>query len=125
MQGGLMQEWITLKAGAGVSVAQMSSDYIDVTHIQDLAFWIDVTTASGTPSVLLSFETAPLKEEGLFIAMAPAIDLTLIGGTVTPVAALAQDALVPAARWARWKVTSASAWSATFRVFVAKNEVRP
>lgn len=126
MLGALMQEWITIKGAANTPLVQLPGDYVDVTYLQDLCFWIDVATASSASSVLLTFQTAPLNENALFQNLiSSSKDLTTIAGTVTPVAALAQDCVVPPARWVRWSVTSAAAWSATFRIFVAANDVRP
>ncbi len=125
MLGALMQEWITVQGAAGKNLVQLPHNYVDVTYLQDLCFWIDVATAQSSSTVLLSFQTAPFNEDALFQNLVASTDLKVIAGTVTPVAALAQDCVVPPARWVRWSLTSSAAWSATFRVFMAANDVRP
>jgi hypothetical protein len=121
MRGALVQEWITLKGGAGTSVIQGVRDYLDAAYLQDLVFWIDVRTATG--SAAMNFETAPLKEDALFALMVPAVSLAV--GASIPTTVLAQDAIVPPGRWVRWRISSASAWSVSFRLFLSANQVGP
>jgi hypothetical protein len=121
MRSTLVQEWITLKGGAGTSLIQGARDYLDAAYLQDLVFWLDIRTATGSPA--MNFETAPLKEDALFALMVPAVALAV--GVSTPTTVFAGDAIVPPGRWVRWRISSASAWSLTFRLFLSANQVGP
>ena len=116
-----MQDWITVRGNAsGTVVLQPECDYIDFSHFQDFASYVEIADFSNAT---IKIQTAPLKEEAYFLLT----DLV----TVTPVAAgLAAVTVVrwstggvnPPARWLRWRCSgSAAGWSLTFRIHLNLN----
>jgi len=119
----VLQEWTTIRgsgsAGAGQTIVQNQTDWLDLSPFQDVFFWIAVSEVTG--AVTLTFETAPTVDDTLFQAITTASTLTA-SATPTVVKMPMLSATVPISRYLRWKLIGpASTWDATFRVLVAAN----
>lgn len=95
----------------------------------DIVFWLEVksVTLGGLTSITLEYQTAPAKDESLFVAMVPAVTLTAgTSPTITKVL-LSQNPAVPLARWVRWKIipngTPTGEYGVCFRIHFAANAV--
>lgn len=77
--------------------------------------------AANTPS--LKLETAPSKDESLFMYMGSGAGIAMVGSSMpTVVQYLMGSATVPIAECLRWKIIGgAVTWQATFRILVAAN----
>jgi hypothetical protein len=120
----LLQKWTTIRglsqaAGATVTnIIQGEDQWLDVGPYQDASFWISCTEASGSPS--LEIDTAPARDEVLFIPLIASFALApLPTPVVKPALMLQAGTTTPLARWVRWKLTVAgnATWDATFRIW--------
>jgi hypothetical protein len=110
------------------TVIQSEADWMSFQPYQDIVFWLEVKswTDGGLTSVTLDYETAPAKDESLFVKM---ITTTAITAPVSrqDKVLLAQNPTVPLARWVRWKLTwngtSTSEYGLCFRIHAAANAV--
>lgn len=120
-----LEDWMTARAGGAspgtVTITQSESSWLDVQEFYNAVFWLDVkeaTLSGATPIVQLTVQTAPSKDDSLFVpvalfTMAPGVSVTV---------AQKDTATLPLMRWLRWSLsapTASSTWDATFRVFVA------
>jgi hypothetical protein len=124
MHSYVLQDWITIRGqSASQVIAQGESAWLDLAPYQDLSLWLDVREVSQTsPAVLMQFQTAPFKEEGLFQAMlATAISITLAPSN--PYRVPITTTACPVARYVRWQLTGPTSgtlpWDVTFRVLCA------
>jgi hypothetical protein len=107
--------WRSLSGGAGETVTQSQREWPDAADYADGIIWGDVKAISNAT---LTVETAPTDVEAYFQPIESAITTA---GTVMLVSRFA-TATTPIMRYLRWKVTGASAWSITFRLYgVLKN----
>lgn len=127
MDGLVLQDWTTTRGqgGAGITtVIQSESAWLDLAAYRDIVAWLDVREASADAGVTvqLTFQTAPAKDESLFVAMASPVNLSA-GLIVVPM--LAPLAAAPLSRYLRWRLspsaTTATPWDVTFRCIVAAN----
>jgi hypothetical protein len=123
MYGLLLCDWTrVLGTSTSSPIIQGEDQWLDLAPYQDVVYWVDVRDVSGT--VQLNLETAPTKDDLYFKPMVSAAGLTTLAAGVGPVAypALVSSALVPLARWVRWKLISASGtWNVTMRIFASVN----
>lgn len=132
MYGYLVQDWLTIRGSSLMlsppTVIQSEADWMSFQPYQDIVFWLEVKswTDGGLTSVTLDYETAPAKDESLFVKM---ITTTAITAPVSrqDKVLLAQNPTVPLARWVRWKLTwngtSTSEYGLCFRIHAAANAV--
>ena len=147
MYGYVLQDWITIRGTTGASgntfggagdVIQGESTWMGFSSFQDVVIWLDVREATlPTSGLTWAFETAPSKDNNLFIAMPTAGAGITVSGSLTPglqlvsgaplKAILVNNPNVPLATWLRWRLSpinaTAQTWDATFRVLVAANRV--
>lgn len=134
MYGFLLQDWTTIRGTGGATgapglvVTQSESNWVSLQPYQDIIFFLEVREVTvPTGAITLAYETSPLKDESLFVAMATVAALAVTPVAITPTKViLATTAGVPLARWVRWKLTSTTtsgAWDATFRIAAAANAV--
>ena len=97
---------------------------------RDIVFWLEVRESDpgGADFLLLSYETAPAKDESLFKLMTTAPALYANYPPTVSKVLVDQDPAVPVSRWVRWRLWAAeqpptSEWGATFRVHCAVNAV--
>ena len=121
MHSFILQDWLTIRGVAatpGQIITQGESGWLDLAPYQDVSFYLDVREFSGaTPTIV--FQTAPIKEDGLFQNMLGAINLTLT--PANPYRVPITTASCPVARYVRWQLQgpSGGAWDTTFRVLLA------
>lgn len=123
MHSFVLQDWTTIRGAASTNVIQSESAYLDLSSYQDVILWVDCREFTGsTPAI--SFQTAPTKDETLFLAgtISGPNNFTTAGVQLYKVILSSVGAGVPLSRWLRWYITgAAAAWDATFRVLVAAN----
>ena len=119
----VLQDWTTVGGAAGSTVIQGEKDWLDMSPFQDIVAWIDVRNATTGSPPLLKLETAPSKDESLFMYMGSGAGIAMVGSSMpTVVQYLMGSATVPIAECLRWKITGgAVTWQATFRILVAAN----
>lgn len=118
----LAQDWITIR-GPNTSpptfIIQSEACWLDLSGYQNVVAWLDVREWSGATSISVLFQTAPLKDESMFVTMGT-VGVTTNTLTVTP---LLKDATTyPLTRWVRWRAVSNGAtgvWDLTFRLWIA------
>lgn len=127
MHSFVLTDWVTIRGASATAVVQAEPEWLDLSSFQDLVAWIDVREASGAPAPQLYLETAPAKDDVLFVSMNGSV-VTPVGYTMTAsttplVASLFMiSAPTPLARFVRWKIIGpAGAWDATFRILLAAN----
>jgi hypothetical protein len=130
--GYLLQDWITIRGSvlqaSPPTVTQSEADWMSFQPYQDIVFWLEVKSwqAGGLTSVNLDYQTAPAKDESLFVNMITTTAITAAVSRQDKVL-LAQNPTVPLARWVRWKLTwngtSTSEYGICFRIFCAANAV--
>jgi hypothetical protein len=129
MRGYVLQDWVTIRGSSStLSVAQPTSDYLDLGPFEDAVVWLEVSevTTGGVSFLSMAFESAPIREDAFFTAQGGYAPTIAIAEGVA-VAPIVLDDLpigqLPIARWLRWKITSpgggGSSWSVTFRAVVA------
>ncbi len=129
MYGYLVQDWITIMSRTtGVTVTQSEADWMSFQPYQDIVFWLEVksVTLAGLTSITLDYETAPAKDDSLFVKMITTTALTAAVSRQDKVL-LSQNPTVPLARWVRWKLTPTGTptgdWGLCFRIYAAANAV--
>lgn len=128
----LLQDWISLHLNPQQpSITQSEADWMSFQPYQDIIFWLDVrgVTLADAKDIFLAYETAPAKDEGLFLPMVEPVSLSnLVGGspTVSKVI-LSLNPNVPLARWVRWRLFATGEpradWGVTIRIHCAANAV--
>lgn len=130
MYGFLLQDWVTIRGATTIStVTQSESGWLDLRQYQDAVFWVEVRelSLSGLTSLSMNLETAPLKDESLYVPMATQV----LAAQTQPfvLKAMAASASQPLARWVRWRLsasgTASTPWDATFRISMAANALSP
>jgi hypothetical protein len=121
----LLQDWTTLLGTTALrAFTQPENGIVDLSEVQDVVGWLEVKEVSPATGVLqMSYQTAPTKDEALFVAMVPAVRVT--GPGVTTTVMFKNASVVPLTRWVRWQlgVTSATTWDITFRIYLSCNIV--
>jgi hypothetical protein len=107
-------------------MTQADAMWFDMSAFQDVVAWLDVkevNAGGGTAAIQLAYQTAPIKDESLFVAVTTAISPLATGLTVTRM--LKNFTTNPPTRWLRWQLTvtgtPTSAWDATFRIIASAN----
>lgn len=124
MYGICLQDFVTIRGATSVtSITQSEAQWLDLQAFQDLVFWLDVKelTSGGATTFTVAYQTAPTKDDSLFVNMA---SVTIAAG-VAVTSVLKDTATNPLARYVRWQLavtgSPTSAWDATFRIWVAGN----
>lgn len=113
----VLQDWGTFSGTAGFTQAER--DYVDVTDLQDIVIYPQFSSITGTPTV--TFESAPLKEEALFLAISAAITPSTTLAAIVVRYASGTPTNPPLAKYLRWRVAASGTWSLTMRLLVAGN----
>lgn len=130
MNGFIMQDWVTIRGiSTTTSVTQSESAWIDALKFQDIAFWLEVrgiTLPAGT--LTLNYETAPIKDENLFLTTTPLGSQAMSVQTAPFVKSivLSSNPTTPLSRWVRWRLIQASAgatWDVTFRICASSSAI--
>lgn len=133
MYGFLLQDWTTIRfANTVTTVTQSEANWVSLQPYQDIVFFLEVrevTLGSGVTAVTLDYQTAPMKDEALFVNMVTGSGLIVSSPSVSPIVnkVLLASATVPLARWVRWKLTTTGTPTTlsdvTFRLTCAANAV--
>ena len=129
----LLQDIVTIKGtSANTSLAQAEHEYLDLAAYQDFTGWVEVLAldSGGAGIATLWLETAPLKDDGLFVPQGSGQTRVVLSvGVVTARNVLNAPMFdnlgrlqIPTARWLRWRLDmlgAVSNWSVTFRIHVA------
>lgn len=124
MDGILLQDWTTIRVDGATAVVYQAEDaWLDVDAYGDLIFWTEASNVllGGGTAVRIEYETAPTKDESLFLPMA---SITL-AASATPTITKILDGSAPVLpqAWVRWKLRALgsppSTWGATVRVHCA------
>lgn len=123
----VLQNWITINGTSSTPIVQTEQDWLEMSPYQDVVAWIDVREFTGTQAPTLALETAPAKDDILFVSMT-STTINMLVTTTAPqiVQFLMGTTTVPVAQFLRWKVTgfptgTPPLWDVTFRIFVAAN----
>jgi hypothetical protein len=127
MRAFVLQDWVTIRGNTGITpVVQNEAAYLALDAYQDVIFWLQVTEVTvGGGTITMNYETAPLKDETLFVAMAT-VGLSTASLTPTVTKVLAAAATNPLSRWVRWRLTTSGTtapWDVTFRIMVSGNQL--
>jgi hypothetical protein len=117
-----LQDWVTITSGNGdiPSLAQGAARWLDIGDYEDLVFFTEVKSAVG--SVVLTYETAPSREDSAFLPLLTTPYLLYSTGPgLYTASALSCYLAIPPARYVRWRVSVAGEGSAglTFRAWVS------
>jgi hypothetical protein len=139
MRSLILANWTSVSGNASAtnpvySIPQDAEEWVDVGDDVDATFFIDVravTSPGGTGFVTLNLETAPSKDESLFVPCAPPLTLgsanqSLASGSNPIVVQTAQylsgTTLISTrlSKWLRWRMsvpsTATGTWSVEFRI---------
>jgi hypothetical protein len=130
----VLQDFVTIRgSSSNLTITQSENGWLELDTCEDLLAWIDVRELTATTSVTFNLQTAPIKDEYLFVNM-ETTPLSLTAAQTAPkvrVITLAQLALasspvaVPPGKFVRWQLVASatSTWDATFRIVVCANAV--
>ncbi|MBI4701730.1 MAG: hypothetical protein HY744_11330 [Deltaproteobacteria bacterium] len=110
----LLQDWKYVSGTAGDEIVQEESGWLDLGGLTDVTFYLTVKSYSGAPTI--HYQTSPSKDNDLFASM-DSVTPGAAGRTVTIVRY--SSASEPLARWVRWRITAAAAFTMNFRLWVA------
>lgn len=122
----LLQDWTTLRGTTALTtLSQPESGVLDLSFVQDVVGWLEVKEVTPTTGQLtLSYQTAPTKDESLFVTMGVGVALT--GPGVTATVMLKNVSSVPLTCWLRWQLGTNGmgiTWDLTFRIYLSCNIV--
>lgn len=133
----VLQDFVTIRSAFNiVNVTQSEHGWIDLGGYQDLFAWIDVrevSFATGGTQINVFLQTAPIRDEYLFITMeqAPlAVTAALTAPSVRKMIANQSNngtgTPYPVSRFLRWQLNApgtltAGTWDITFRIICAAN----
>ena len=133
MHGFVLQDWITIRGASSIgTITQSESEWLSLDGYQDLVAWIDIrelTAPSNSTTISFNLQTAPLKDEYLFVNMEPTV-LQATAALTTPsirtvILAISTTWKVPLGKFVRWQlvpnVLPNSVWDATFRILLCAN----
>ncbi len=118
----VLQDWVTISGVGTGSTIQTEPDWLDMTPFQDLVAWLDVRDATSGTTLFL--ETAPSRDDNLFVSMNTGGYLLnpIISSTPLVASLLMGQATVPIAALLRWRISGVvGTWSTTFRIIVSGN----
>ncbi|MBI4704207.1 MAG: hypothetical protein HY744_24115 [Deltaproteobacteria bacterium] len=108
----LLQDWKYVSGSS--EIVQAETGWLDLADFTDFAAYLSVKDLSGAPTIY--YETSPSKDNDLFATMA-SVAPGAAGRTVSIVRY--SSASEPLARWVRWRINAAAAYTLNFRVWVA------
>jgi hypothetical protein len=134
MHAFVLQDWITIRGGSGITqINQSEHEWHSLDGYQDLLAWIDVreiTLGTGPTFIQFNLQTAPLKDEILFVNM-ETTPLTLAAALAAPsvrkvILSNSATYTVPLGKFVRWQLVTGNssptaAWDATFRILLCAN----
>ncbi len=134
MHGFVLQDYVTIRGSSTTqTITQSEHEWVDLSNFEDLITWIDVkeVTLSGNASVQFNIQTAPIKDEFLFVTMESAPLTVTVALTAPSVRKAILDqtsntagAPIPLGRFVRWQLVAAGAtgsWDVVFRIVCCAN----
>ena len=139
MRGFVLQDWITIR-GASTGITQVTQDeasWLSMEMYQDAIFQLQVTelTLSGG-ALMINMETAPIKDETLWLPMGPGPTPSGLNLMSTNVGASNVLPVIlssigtggnPLMRWIRWRLipsgSFSASWDLTFRIVMSANQL--
>jgi hypothetical protein len=126
MRTQLLQKWTRIQSNSSLlTITQDEEEWLDVSESADAVIWIDVRDLTGTASgtnIYLNLESAPSKDESLFAAVVPPVQLMTQSTPILARTTRRAVSVSPLGRWLRWRlninVGSSGSWGATFRIRV-------
>jgi hypothetical protein len=136
MHSFVLQDFVTIRGSSTtLTISQSESEWAELGPFEDIVAWIDVreVTLSGAASIAINLQTAPLKDEFLFVTMESS-PLTVTGALTTPSvrkmllsqATGGSGAPVPLGKFFRWQLLATGAtttWDVMFRIVCCANAV--
>jgi hypothetical protein len=134
MHGFVLQDWVTIRGASTIgTITQSEHEWLDLSGYEDLIAWVDIREVllANNTYVQFNLQTAPIKDEYLFVNMesspltvsaaltAPSIRKIIMAAPTTP--------NVPLGTWVRWQLTTSNGtsvnnvWDATFRILACAN----
>ena len=134
MHGFVLQDWTTIRGGSTIgTITQSEHEWLDLSGYEHLIAWIDVreVTLANNTFVQVNLQTAPIKDEYLFVNM-ESTPLTVGGALTSPsirkiIMAAPTTPNVPLGTWVRWQLVTSNAgsvnntWDVTFRILACAN----
>lgn len=128
----VLQDWTTIRGASSIAgINQGESEWLDTSQYQDVTFWLllrDVTLGGGT-ALNLIYQTAPIKDDRLFVSLGSvslaSASLSVPTTTAIITTRFTSNTTVGLAAWLRWRLVptgATSSWDATFRVIAAFNQ---
>jgi hypothetical protein len=132
MHAFVLQDWTTIRGGSSITgITQSEHQWLSLDGYQDLTAWLDIReiTLGSLTFIQFNLQTAPLKDESLFVTMETSpfqATLALTTPTVRKVIlGVSSTYNVPLGKFVRWNLSTSSspssAWDATFRILVCAN----
>jgi len=129
MYGVCLQDWVTIQSvSTSLLFTQTEPVWLDTSGYLDLVVYMQVEQVSSSPSgnVFMALQTAPTKDDNLFLAMndiASSLAVPMAVG-VQVMVLLRDTCLCPLSHWLRWQMSwpSGSTVEATFRIWCALNQ---
>ena len=137
MHGFVLQDFTTIRGSSTTTtITQSESEWVELSAYEDLVAWIDireVTLGSGT-NVQVNLQTAPIKDEYLFVTMESS-PLTVTAALTAPSvrkillsqATGGSGAPIPLGKFLRWQLVAngspSASWDLTFRIACCANAV--
>jgi len=117
----LEPEYLTLRGDSSVtSLVQPEPKWLDLAGFQDVVAFLEVKESSPVGATIqMNYQTSPARADDLFVRMTGAVDMTVLGLTVTQ---MLKDSITnPLARFFRWNISfsGAGTWDITFRLWLA------
>src|ERR1700722_4634184 len=120
MHGFILENFTTIRGNSNtLTITQSEGGWHDLSGYQDVTVWLDIreVTLTGNTNVQFNLQTAPIKDEFLFVNMETSPFQATTGLTVPKVRVITLDQLalssspinVPLGRFVRWQLVAASA----------------
>jgi hypothetical protein len=139
MRGFVLQDWITIR-GATTGITQVTQDeasWLSMEMYQDAIFQLQVTELTlGGGALVINMETAPIKDETLWLPMGPGptpmgLNLTSANVGASNVLRVVLSSIGaagnPLMRWIRWRLIPTgpftAPWDLTFRILMSANQL--
>jgi hypothetical protein len=139
MHSFVLQDFITIRGtSTTLTISQSESSWLDLGGYEDFVAWLDireVTPGTGGSNVQFNLQTAPIKDEFLFVNMetSPFQATQALTAPKVRIVTLSQLSItssppttVPLGRFVRWQLlagATSGAWDTTFRILVCANSV--
>jgi hypothetical protein len=126
MRSYTLQDWIEISGQSSVSaITQSESGWMDMSSFQDVVAWLQVDdmNTGGALQLALEYQTAPTKDDLMFVPAGVVNPLAIASLVTTPMLKFPFFEVSPVCRWLRWQLlvigTPTSTWDVCFRILIA------